>query len=203
MIHFMAKNAILGDGSLFNDRVKLVALQYKSVSLEYVEYKKKLFLESGVEYKTIRDSDEYSGYKDDYSIKCLNIGGIPREQLNLGVEYNIAEILKTLTEFDLFLWYLDDGSWHKTRNTMHLYCNSLTLEQTNILADRINELYGIRPKLRIDRKTDGREFNYLYYPRKLVNILHPIYKEFIENAELECMIYKVGGADYIDKKALR
>lgn len=199
-LHYLIKNAILGDGTLRVHK-KTCHIRYISSSKEYIEFKKSLIVGSNLTRISILDNMQYSGYKDDYSIHRVDISGIPKEEAGVTDSIEIEAVIEQLDEYDLFLWYLDDGSWHKTRNTMHLYCNMLNEKQTNLLCDKIESIHGIRPTIRIDRKKDGRQFYYLYYPRKLVNVLHPIYRQYLIDANLECMYYKVGGLDYVDKKS--
>jgi hypothetical protein len=91
---------------------------------------------------------------------------------------------------------MDDGSWHKTRNTMHLYSNMLNDAETDELITHIGDIYGIAPRARKDRKKDGRSFNYLYFPRDLVKRFRPEFKDYVMNYGLESMYYKFGGIDY-------
>jgi len=117
-----------------------------------------------------------------------------KEASDVGVE----ALIQDLTKEDLYLWYLDDGSWHIRRNTMHLYSNELDKEQSNLLIQHIAGIYGIEPALRIDRKQDGSQFYYLYFPRELVRIIRPEIKAYILEHGISTMLYKVGGIDYVE-----
>lgn len=200
MFSTILKNSFIGDGTI-NEYKSTCSTSFMAKDIEYVVYKESLFLKEIAEYTSIKHKKSYSGYRDDYSINRVEINGIPKKSLGWDTELTYESVIEQLDEFDLFLWYLDDGSWHIRRNTMHLYCNMLNEKQTNLLCDKIESIHGIRPTIRIDRKKDGRQFYYLYYPRKLVNVLHPIYRQYLIDANLECMYYKVGGLDYVDKKS--
>src|SRR5690606_28745787 len=117
-------------------------------------------------------------------------------------DVDIEDIIPTLDKEDIFLWYMDDGSWHINRNTMHLYSNMLDGVQSQLLIDRINELYGIKPRLRIDRKQDGRQFYYLYFPRELVKLFRPEFKSYVMQYGLKSMYYKFGGLEYEDAPSI-
>lgn len=200
MIPTIVKNAIIGDGRIIR-QVNGAAFYFMSADKDYADFKARLFNDEFREV-AVRYLERQSGYKKGSIIHEYRTSQVENSSLSIDWEKDlINQILPSLSEYDLFLWYLDDGSWHKKRNTMHLYSNMLSKEQTELLADRIELLYGIRPTIRIDRKKDGREFYYLYYPRRLVNIVHPIYKRLIIESELPSMMYKVGGDEYVDKKA--
>jgi len=99
-----------------------------------------------------------------------------------------------LTKTDLIMWYLDDGSYHIKRHTMHLYCNTLTDTQVNILIERTASLYSIAPRKRTDRKRDGRSFPYLYFPRTLVEVFRLDVEQFLLRHKTKSLFYKIGEA---------
>jgi hypothetical protein len=109
---------------------------------------------------------------------------------------SIEEVIEDLDRFDLALWFMDDGSWHKNKYIMHLYSNMLNDSQTDLLIAKVESLYGIAPRKRIDRKKDGREFFYLYFGRDLVKRFRPEFKETVINLEIPSMFYKFGGLEY-------
>lgn len=190
----IAKNAILGDGMLRLNKYT-AAITFISTDLKLLEYKEKLLAEEGLEVTVKKTQKSGYGGKKVIHVYSSSSNEKVKEASDVGVE----ALIQDLTKEDLYLWFLDDGSWHKTRNTMHLYSNMFNLEQSNMLIDRIAELYGIKPRLRIDRKKDGREFFYLYFPRELVKLFRPELKEYVMDAGITTMYYKFGGLDYEEK----
>jgi hypothetical protein len=71
-------------------------------------------------------------------------------------------------------------------------------DETNLLIDKIDQLFGVKPAMRKDRKRDGRSFNYLYFPRRLTLLVRPKFKQFLVDDNLSSMYYKFGGLDYVD-----
>jgi hypothetical protein len=166
-----------------------------STDLKLLQYKEKLLNEEG--FAVSRWGTQASGYggtKTIYNINTKSHAKI-KEASDVGVE----ALINDLTKEDMYLWYLDDGSWHIKNNTMHLYSNMLNEEQSNLLIKRIGDIYGIDPRLRVDRKKDGRAFFYLYFPRELVKLFRPEVKEYVIAAGIDTMFYKFGGMDYVEK----
>lgn len=192
----VGKNAKLGDGG-FNRSTRNSSITFVSTDKSILEFKKELCRIEGLttsEYRTQKSG--YGGKKTIFNFRVLS-----DERLTEVDRLPITDILTDLNKEDLYLWYFDDGSWHKSRNTMHLYSNMLNEQESNVLMDVIEGLYGIRPRLRTDRKKDGRSFYYLYFPRELVKRFRPEVKEYIEANGIESMYYKVGGKDYEEKSA--
>lgn len=190
----VAKNAILGDGMLRINKTS-AAITYISTDLSLLRHKEGLLRSEGIEV-TVKKT-QGSGYGGKKTIYVYTTTAC--EDVKKVADASIEDIIEDLTEEDIYLWYLDDGSWHKRRHTMHLYSNMLNEDQSNALIERIGVLYGIKPRLRIDRKKDGRKFYYLYFPRDLVCLIRPEIKEYIIENGIDTMMYKVGGIDYVDK----
>jgi len=102
------------------------------------------------------------------------------------------DAIDLLTKKDLILWYLDDGSYHINKKTMHLYSNMFNKEESIKLIDKITNLFNIDPRLRIDRKKDGREFYYLYFRRKMVKVFRPTVEKFLRKNNIDDLLYKAG-----------
>lgn len=197
----IVKNAILGDGHIDVNHLS-VGMTFISSDEQSLSLKERMVKETYGEELRTTYREVVSGFGGRKLVKSMYVQRIPLKDFKTNVSnVNIDEAIEQLTEFDLFLWYLDDGSWHIRRNTMHLYSNMLDEKQSNRLIEKVFEIYGVRPTLRVDRKKDGRSFYYLYFPRKLVNILQPIYKSYITALSLSNSYYKVGGEDYIDLPA--
>lgn len=187
----IAKNAKLGDGCIAKS-CKNANLMFMSTDIKLLHLKRSMCLDEGL---VIGDmGTQKSGYGGKKTI--YKFGSRVNERITDVYNASITDLIQTLDKEDLFLWYMDDGSWHKTRNTMHLYSNMLDDEETEILIESIGSLYGILPRKRKDRKKDGRSFNYLYFPRTLVKAFRPEFKEYAISHELDTMYYKFGGLDY-------
>lgn len=192
----MYVNAVLGDGRIHVNKNGSVRLCYYSTSKQLLDFKESVLNREGHKF-SVRGTQR-SGYGSDTIIYNASTAGIS-ELANIHKE-DISEIIEELTEIDLFLWYIDDGSWHISRNTMHLYSNSLNFEESKILIKRIGEVVGIEPRLRVDKKADGREFYYLYFPRALVKEVRVRWLEWCKDLKLIDYFYKFGGLDYKDPK---
>jgi len=187
----IGKNARLGDGRI-NPSKYVASVTFYSTDEKLLKHKERLLAEEDLDI-TVRKTQEsgYGGTKTIYVITSKS-----SEELLEVENAPINELIESLTKEDLYLWYLDDGSWHINRRTMHLYSNELNEEQSELLMDRIEELYGIKPRLRVDRKKDGRSFFYLYFPRDLVRIFRPEVEAYIKENGIDSMMYKVGGEGY-------
>lgn len=187
----IAKNAKLGDGCI-TKQCKNASLGFTSTDLDLMLIKKAMCNKEGYTVGEIgTQKSGYGGTKTIYKFTTR-----VDEEITKVADASLSELIKTIDKVDLFLWFMDDGSWHKNRHTMHLYSNMLNDAETDELIARIGELYGIAPRPRKDRKKDGRSFNYLYFPRELVKVFRPEFKEYVMSYGLESMFYKFGGIDY-------
>src|SRR5690625_3785133 len=137
----VVKNARLGDGMVNNSKT-VASVKYISTDLSLLKYKEKLLEKEGVGI-TVKKTQE-SGYGGKKTIYVYLSESSP--DFKRTADATVEELINDLTKEDLYLWYLDDGSWHINRRTMHLYSNSLDEVQTNLLIKRINKLYGIEPR---------------------------------------------------------
>lgn len=187
----IAKNARLGDGCIVQ-QVKNASLMFISTDLDLLLIKKLMCNKDGYYAGEIgTQKSGYGGTKPIYKFSTR-----VHEKITTVANASLTDLIKSIDKEDLFLWYMDDGSWHKNRHTMHLYSNMLDDTETEELITRIGEIYGIAPRARKDRKKDGRSFNYLYFPRELVKRFRPEFKEYVMDYGLESMYYKFGGIDY-------
>jgi len=170
------------------------SINFYSTDKLYIDFKARMLEAEG--YEVSRRGVQKSGYGGTKTI--YNLSTLSDAKAKSVADADIEELLSSLTKEDLILWYLDDGSWHKVRNTMHLYSNMLDEQQTDILIGRIGDLYGISPRIRTDRKKDGRAFYYLYFPRELVRLAQPEVRQFISDNGIESMYYKVGGKSRVE-----
>lgn len=169
-------------------------VNFVSTDKGWLDYKLELCRNEGIVVTSIgTQKSGYGGKKTIYKFSSR-----VNQKLTEVYRSEIDDIIKDLDELDLIMWFVDDGSWHKKKRTMHLYCNMLDDREVELLSDKIEEMFGIRPTKRIDRKRDGREFNYLYFPRKLVALFRPLLKDFLISIGLESLYYKFGGLGYKD-----
>ena len=104
------------------------------------------------------------------------------------------EIIDSLDYFGFLIYYFDDGSYHKSHDTMHIYCNSFTPEEVEHLKKSIYRLFPYKEcRSRVDKKKDGRQYPYLYIPKDTTIEIVNYYRDFIANEPLlHCMSYKLG-----------
>lgn len=187
----IAKNAKLGDGSIIKS-CRNAHLKFMTTDLNLLKIKRVMCLTEGF---TVADiGTQASGYGGTKTI--YRFDSHVHERITEVANASLSDLIKSIDKIDLYLWYLDDGSWHKDRHTMHLYSNMLDDEETELLIKQIENLYGIAPRKRTDRKKDGRSFLYLYFPRDLVKVFRPELKRFVTSLELDSMYYKFGGLEY-------
>lgn len=189
----IAKNAALGDGCVRITHQN-AHMSFMSTDLNILKFKKSMCDREGI--SSAEFGTQKSGYGGTKTIHNFRTRVNPL--ITDVAQATTTELIKSIDKEDLFLWYLDDGSWHKNQRLMHLYCNMLDDDELEVLIERIYQMYGIAPSPRKDRKKDGRSFNYLYFPRKLTVLVRPELKEWIQHNNLDSFLYKVGGEDYED-----
>jgi hypothetical protein len=192
----IAKNARLGDGCVSMQSSSINAnLSFISTDLEVLKIKRKICEDEGFVCRDFgTQSSGYGGTKTIYNFYTR-----VNEKITEVYNADLEDLIASIDKEDLFMWLIDDGSWHKNQNLFHLYCNMLDDTQSNLLIEQISELYGVKPRLRKDRKRDGREFNYLYFPRQLTLLMRLEFKDYLKGLNLTSMMYKVGGEDYSDQ----
>lgn len=187
----IAKNGKLGDGCITKP-AKNASMGFTSTDINIINLKRQMCKNEG--YIIGETGTQKSGYGGTKTIYKFNTR--VDERITQVADASLSDLIQTIDKEDLFLWYIDDGSWHKNRNTMHLYSNMLDDSETDELITRIGDIYGILPRPRKDRKRDGRSFNYLYFPRELVKRFRPEFKDYVMEYRIETMYYKFGGIDY-------
>ena len=173
----------IGDGC-YHTQTKLsedkhYSLLLNSINLQYVLHKKNELEKLGI--KTSKVHKGKSGYKKSSVIYSISTRLHPL-LTQIGNMTNI-EVINNLNKEGLIYYYLDDGSYHKTRHHMHLYCNTFNQEELECLINKIYEQYPIKPcTIHYDKKKDGRCYPYLYVPRKVVDVFKDdVYDFLIEN----------------------
>ena len=104
---------------------------------------------------------------------------------------SIDEILDSLDLHGLILYYLDDGSLHKRKHFMHIYCNCFNYDETEHLIDIIYKFFPIkRCSHRFDKKKDGRKFNYIYIPTAVAYEFSIVVYKFLVDNNISSLLYK-------------
>ena len=181
-------NAKLGDGGIVHQGHTNAYMRFTSTNIELLNLKREMCKE----YSPSNFREIESGYtKGKRGIFTFYTRS--HEDITKVYYMSYAECVRMLEKEDLIMWYLDDGSFHQKKHYMHLYCNMFNEEETNLLADRVFELYPIkRPVMLWDRKKDGRKYAYLYIPVATATAFKKDVREFIEKHELPSLLYKVG-----------
>jgi hypothetical protein len=188
-MNIIGVNAKLGDGCLQkSSETSNARAAFTGKDISWISFKRDLAIKEGFEVSQLVSA--YSGYKKNMSMVRFSTKTDVR--LTYVANTNTVDVLDSLNKKDLIMWYLDDGSWHKTRKTMHLYCNMLNDKELCSLMTRIYFMYGIEPRRRVDRKKDGRVYPYLYFPRLLVERFKKDVQAFLIENQLESLYYKIG-----------
>lgn len=109
---------------------------------------------------------------------------------------SIEEIVNDLDELGIALWFYDDGSLHQRKHFYNLNTHKFTKEvQEKVFIPFFNK-YNIYPKLRTERKKDGRIFYYLSIGKydgayEITKILSKYY--------VDCYSYKMWGSETIQR----
>lgn len=178
----------LGDGCFINQR-KVGTPTYRfntnSVNLDYVLHKKSVCINAGL---ITADTLGYSGYTKN---PIHGFRTYVCEDTTLVGSMTIDEVLDNLDLLGLIYFYLDDGSLHKHKYFMHLYCCKFTHAQAQKLSDIIFRFYPQkRCSLRTDRKKDGREFPYLYIPVVVAREFSKDVYAFLNQNQITSLLYK-------------
>ena len=182
--------AKIGDGCLVK-QCKNANAHYMGVVEDYITYKHDLLAQS---YKCseVRLKDNSAGFNKNGIIYIFNT----LVNKDITEVYNLSklEIISQLDYFGFLIYFFDDGSYHKVRNTMHIYCNSFSSEEVEALKSKIFELFPYKIcRDRWDIKKDGRKYPYLYIPRVTVEAIKDYYTDFVKSRPLlHCMLYKLG-----------
>lgn len=181
-------NAKLGDGGIYKCESAINSyMAFFSTSVDLLTLKRDLCHK----YNPSNLKSAKSGYKQGNTSFRFDT----RVHIDITNMYYMSnrEAIDLLAKDDLLLWYLDDGTYHQRKHFMHLYCNMLSAEDAEYLADKIHQLYNIkRPSLRWDRKKDGRQYPYLYFPVPLASAIAEDLKGFLAEHGLSSMYYKIG-----------
>lgn len=179
----------LGDGCISTTNSNSTIYSTNCIYEEYIDYKssllgdmfccKQYLLKNGYAQKPI-----WLMYSKASKV-LLDIKNLP-----------IEDIVGNLTELGIALWFYDDGSLHKKKLFYNLNTHKFSKEvQEKVFIPFFNSI-GIYPKVRIERKKDGREFYYLSIGKfdgamKISQILSKYY--------VKCYSYKIWSSETIQK----
>ena len=180
----LALNAKLGDGCIAPQGASY-GMNFVSTSLDYLLYKQLLGVKAGAS----RIRTQKSGYSGKKVIYVFNVHNTVEAAAAHKMSY--TEAIADLDSLDLIMWILDDGSVHKRAGTIHLYSNMLSDIESLHLAEKIFQMYPVaKPSVRVDRKKDGRKFNYIYIPRLTAEAIQKDMEIFLNNNGIQSLLYK-------------
>ena len=178
----------IGDGSFGTQSVRYqrYSLHTSSIKKDYLDYKRSILEKNGI---YVRDTKCTSGYGSKNTIYGFDTRVDAR--ISIVAKLSVEEVINNLDLLGLILYYLDDGSYHKGCDTIHLYCNRFSIDECNYLIEKIYELFPIkRCTIMTDRKKDGRKFPYLYMPKTTTNEFRKAVENFLVTNNITSMFYK-------------
>lgn len=178
----------IGDGCYVSQSstTKNFHMSTRSINKDYLDYKRNIFTKNDILTKDIVCP---SGYKKGSII----YGFSTRVEPIISVVGNMSkiEILDSLDILGLILYYLDDGSLHKNKHFMHLYCNSFnSLEVEKLIEILYNFFPQKRCPVRYDKKKDGRVFPYIYIPVCVAKEFSKLVYDFLVRNNINSLLYK-------------
>ena len=105
-----------------------------------------------------------------YSLPCFK--ELHELFYSLGKKIVPANIGDLLTPLGLAYWICDDGSFHKSRQSVTLCTNSFTLEEVTLLAKTLNDKWDL--KCAVHKSRDGFV---IYISSKSLSILQNLLKD--------------------------
>lgn len=177
----------LGDGC-FVKKHKSSYFQTVSKNIDYLDFKRSVIRENGI--LSGRLNVTRSGYnKNKHS---YNFSTVSDPKIGYINDLSISEAIKKLTKNGLILYYLDDGSLHKHKEFINLYCNTFSIEEINLLIEKIWSFYPIKvANILWDRKKDGRKYPYLYVSCTTARVFCEDVKHFLIKHNIISLLYKV------------
>jgi hypothetical protein len=181
-------NAVFGDGSISTEKNGKSHLHFNSTNKSIIEYKARLINGNCVPYTQL-------GWGTKQMYKTSKV--IP----SVGVISKL-DLINQISLDDFYLWYLDDGSYHKTKHFMNLNSHSLTRAENMELQFHLWQSLGIETQLANDNKKDGRSFFYLRIKRNQAESLKPEIKSFMCQHNIKGFEYKIGSTSTTIEQAI-
>lgn len=175
-------NATFGDGCISKEPNGNTCLSFSSTNKSIIEFKARLI--NG----NVRTQAQH---RNAYGTKRIYSTSKVRPPIGL---INKMDLINQITLDDFYLWYLDDGSYHKTKHFMNLNSHALTRAENIELQFHLWHLLGIESQLAPDNKKDGRSFFYLRIKRNQAESLIPEIKSFMCQHNIIGFEYKIGEA---------
>lgn len=168
-------------------------LMANSINLDYISHKKSQLDKLGISTQPLHIGK--SGYKD--SSVIYNFGTRNHPLITKVGNMSITDILKSINVEGLVYLFLDDGTFHQKKHFGHIYCNTFSDEEVELL---INVMYKFYPQKRcvkrLDKKKDGRQYPYIYIPVVVMNEFRKDIQKFLEENNINSLMYKVGGSSH-------
>lgn len=186
--------SILGDGYLTkpnkSNKLTQLSIQHSKKQLEYLNWKRSLFLENNFEVSKVYDvSKNYPSFR--FNIKLGEFGNVLRHQLYPNSNKTITRYyLNYLDELGLSIWFMDDGArqvrWLKDGRcggrALHISTYNFTYEEQLIIVKYLKSVWGVEAKIYKDRKYFRLNIN-----ATNAKIFIPIIKPYIH----ETLTYKI------------
>lgn len=180
----------IGDGCFITQTKKSSNKRYyfltNSINSDYIKHKQDIFTKNGIFTRKLNCS---SGYKKTSKIYGFSTNVIS-EVTEIG-NMNIEDVLDNLDLKGLIYYYLDDGTLHKHKHFMHIYCNTFSEHEANKLIELLYKYYPIKKcKLAYDRKKDGRIFPYIRIPVPTAREFSKDIRKFLIDNNINSLLYK-------------
>lgn len=181
--------ARLGDGCITTTNSNSTYYVTNCKFEEYIDFKSKL-LGDMFKKKTFQEKNGFCG------TPIYNMRSCSSSILKIIKELPLEEIINSLDELGIALWFYDDGSLYKTDLNYNLNTQKFSYEEhRDIFIPFFNRL-GIYPIIRTENKKDGRQFYYLGINKyKGANII----SEILSKYPINCYSYKRWSPETIQK----
>lgn len=149
----MYYSGVVGDGGL---RPIYGSISYSSIEREYMEYKREVL-------NTLNPHEIVTRVNLGYKSNLIHSFVVPSNEFGKRLTLcTDEEIINNLDDYGITIWFLDDGSLHKSNYFYNLCTHSYSEEfQRDVIIPKLNS-HGIYPRLFNEVKSDGRKFYYLY-----------------------------------------
>ena len=155
--------SILGDGSITKykqgERNSQLTIQHSGKQLEYLTWKRQLFIDAGFKVSKIYDvSRKYPSYR--FNVNLGKEGNLLRHQLYPNGNKTITRHhLNYLDELGLAIWFMDDGtkqvSWKKdgrcSCRALHISTHNFTYEEQELMVKYFKVVWNVEVKIYKDR----------------------------------------------------
>ena len=179
----------IGDGCYITQRSgleKTYRVQTNSAKEDYIRHKEMVFNKYGLSTKRITCM---SGYKSTSNI----VGFTSRVTEETTVVGNMSknDVIRELDIHGLIYYYLDDGSLHRKKHCMNIYCCAFSDDEAKELIKKLFDLFPQKMcSLLHDNKQDGRVFPYIYVPTVVAKEISIFVRKFLIDNDINSLLYK-------------